>query len=206
MGFLKSYFTPAKVAEEKKSNNATLATPGLEMAMGPVSPSIRSGFPSRPASLYPEGDFRNSPRESMLDIKTDVMASYIQQQQLEKLWSTESPGEGVILKKEKGSYACCPPDLQHDRGGLFDAVVQMNVRVCSFHHLLLSMLITFAIGCPYSQHSSDQALLVKTQCRFRSTRQRSPSSGPSLHRLPPTMPETSLCCFHSRQSDVGRLG
>lgn len=134
MGFLKSYFTPAKVAEEKKAaNRASVGAqqPGLEMAMGPVSPSIRSGFnPSRPASLYPEGDFRNSPRESMLDIKTDVMASYIQQQQLEKLWSTESPGEGVILKKEKGSYACCPPDLQNDHAGLYDAIVQMNVRVC----------------------------------------------------------------------------
>ena len=130
MGFLKSYFTPAKVAEEKKANNAAAAqSGGLEMAMGPVSPSIRSGFPSRPVSLFPDGDFRNSPRESMLDIKTDVMASYIQQQQLERLWSTESPGEGVILKKEKGSYACCPPDLQNDQGGLYDAIVQMNVRV-----------------------------------------------------------------------------
>lgn len=134
MGFLKSYFTPAKVAEEKnaaKRASAGAQQPGVEMAMGPVSPSIRSGFnPSRPASLFPEGDFRNSPRESMVDIKTDVMASYIQQQQLEKLWSTESPGEGVVLKKEKGSYACCPPDLANDPAGLYDAIVQMNVRVC----------------------------------------------------------------------------
>lgn len=134
MGFLSSYFTPGKNVDEKKNKNASdkknsLAAPAMEMTNGPVSPSLRSGFPSRPASLYPEGDFRNSPRESMLDIKTDVMASWLQQQQLEKLWSTESPGEGVVLKKEKGSYSCCPPDLQGDRGGLFDSVVQMNVRV-----------------------------------------------------------------------------
>src|SRR3954470_16893561 len=67
-----------------------------------------TGDPSRPTSTYPEGDFRNGPRESVLDIKSDVMVSYLHQQQLEKMSANGAPGEGVILKKSKGNFTCFP--------------------------------------------------------------------------------------------------
>lgn len=131
MSFLKSYFAPGKQDPKKsaQNNQNKPVVPAMEMTNGPSSPSIHSNFPSRPASLYPDGDFRNSPRESILDIKTDVMASWLQQQQLEKLWSTELPGEGVVLKKARDAFACCPATLQNEQNGFFDNVAAMNVRV-----------------------------------------------------------------------------
>ncbi|PQE04687.1 glycosyltransferase family 2 protein [Rutstroemia sp. NJR-2017a BBW] len=78
--------------------------------------------------MYPDGDFRNGPRESVLDIKSDVMVSYLHQQQLEKMWASGAAGEGVILKKSKGNYTCFPTQLENDPGGLFEAVKKMNVK------------------------------------------------------------------------------
>ncbi|PQE05755.1 glycosyltransferase family 2 protein [Rutstroemia sp. NJR-2017a BVV2] len=90
--------------------------------------SAGTGDPSRPTSMYPDGDFRNGPRESVLDIKSDVMVSYLHQQQLEKMWASGAAGEGVILKKSKGNFTCFPTQLETDPGGLFEAVKLMNVK------------------------------------------------------------------------------
>jgi hypothetical protein len=86
---------------------------------------------SRPTSMYPDGDFRNGPRESVMDIKADVMVSYLHQQQLERMWANGAPGEGVILKKSKGNFTCFPTQLETDPGGLFEAVKAMNIKVCA---------------------------------------------------------------------------
>jgi len=65
----------------------------------------------------------------LIDIKTDVMCNWLHQQQLERMWSNTGIEEGVMLKKARDDYMCCPKDLQLNRGGFFDAVRILNVRV-----------------------------------------------------------------------------
>ncbi|KAI1363724.1 glycosyl transferase family group 2-domain-containing protein [Xylaria arbuscula] len=145
MSFLKSYFAPGKGQDggEKKGHDkkpapiteasvhhlsaggaAPLPTPNFSM---PGTPA-RSLMGSRPASLYPTGDFRNA-RESLLDVKSDVMCSWLYQQQLERQYATGIlPGEGVVLKKGRNNYACCPPQLRDMQNSLYDMAMELNVR------------------------------------------------------------------------------
>ena len=98
-------------------------------AMLHSQPSSDSLKTSQRASLYPAGDFRNSSMPDVNDMKTEIMCTYLHQQQLKKMWSHGGNGEGVLLKKSRDDYHCCPPDLQLQRGGIFDAVRGLNVRV-----------------------------------------------------------------------------
>ncbi|GAW17010.1 hypothetical protein ANO14919_064590 [Xylariales sp. No.14919] len=152
MSFLKSYFAPStsKDEEEKKKGHdkkksevnetslkhlsdggpAPAPTPNFSM---PGTPMLRTPMGSRPgstyrASLYPTGDFRNA-RESLIDVKADVMCSWLYQQQLERQYATGIlPGEGVVLKKGRNNYACCPPQLQDMKYSLYDMAMELNVR------------------------------------------------------------------------------
>ncbi|KAI0514471.1 glycosyl transferase family group 2-domain-containing protein [Xylaria bambusicola] len=144
MSFLKSYFAPGKDQNdgEKKKGPGKKPSPITEMTEtrleGPApapTPNFsmpgtpaRSLMGSRPASLYPTGDFRNA-RESLLDVKADVMCSWLYQQQLERQYATGIlPGEGVVLKKGRNNYACCPPQLRDMKYSLYDMAMELNVR------------------------------------------------------------------------------
>jgi|SRR5579871_429614 len=85
---------------------------------------------SRPSSLYPVGDFRNSPQEEINDIKCEVMVNWLHSQQEEKLWTSGDEEEGVVLKKSRGMYTCAPADLAEEQAGFFQAVQTLNVKVC----------------------------------------------------------------------------
>ncbi len=67
---------------------------------------------------------------SFLDVKCEVMAQWLHSKQEEKIWTSGEPGEGVLVKKSKGSYAFSPPELYEDGSGLYQAVAALNVRVC----------------------------------------------------------------------------
>ncbi|KAI3322452.1 glycosyl transferase family group 2-domain-containing protein [Xylariaceae sp. AK1471] len=149
MGFLKSYFAPGKSKDEgekghsKKPSEAVSETSLKRLGdAGRTAPAATPNFSipgaatpigSRPpssyrASLYPSGDFRNA-RESLLDVKADVMCSWLYQQQLERQYATGVlPGEGVVLKKGRNDYACCPPQLQDMKYSLYDMAMELNVR------------------------------------------------------------------------------
>lgn len=136
MDVLKGYFQPAFKKRPKKvaSGGKTSPTPSVELSVTPpqgsaISTPLRTPFVSRPSSIYPEGDFRNGPREIVLDIKADVMATWINQQQMERMWSTNLPGEGIVLKKARDNFTCAPMTLRNEVDGFFDQVVAMNVRV-----------------------------------------------------------------------------
>jgi hypothetical protein len=62
-------------------------------------------------------------------MKNEMMVEFVWQQQRRELWSTDRPGEGVVLKKARGEYVCAPRSLESERGGFFDAIRAMNVRV-----------------------------------------------------------------------------
>lgn len=160
MSFLKSYFAPGRGDGSEKKGSEVKRTPsqvheislkkltsGRAVASGvsnePVTGLVPGGvtprnpyeshpssvYSSRRTSLYPQGDFRNH-RESILDVKTDVMCSWLYQQQLERQYATGMlAGEGVVLKKGKNNYSCCPPQLQEMPFSLYQAAMELNVRV-----------------------------------------------------------------------------
>lgn len=96
---------------------------------GSATPGGATPWGSRPASIYPMGDFRNSQAESIHEIKCDVMVNWLYQQQMEKLWTAGGYDEGVVLKKGRSSYTCCPADITENSDGFFQAVENLNVKV-----------------------------------------------------------------------------
>ncbi|KAK4997645.1 hypothetical protein LTR66_002977 [Elasticomyces elasticus] len=119
MGF-KDYFAPGKA----KKNKTELP---VEMA-DPYSATRGTPLGSRPASIYPNGDFRNATLGDINEIKCDVMVNWLYSQQMELLWTAGDHDEGVVLKKGRGAYTCCPSDLIDEHAGFFDAVQALNVR------------------------------------------------------------------------------
>ena len=147
MGLL-SYVKPkSKKAAEPELANAEELTEKAPVS-GTITPGLRFGTPgagtpgfatpgnngtpwgSRPASLYPVGDFRNSQADDINEIKCDVMTNWLYQQQMERLWTAGGHDEGVVLKKNRSAYSSCPADLVDEPYGFFKAVETLNVRVC----------------------------------------------------------------------------
>ena len=133
MKSFKSYFHPVAKKDGKESKTSGGTEMNSSHLVEPTPAYSGTGTPrysgSRPASIYPQGDFRNSTMDDIIEIKADVMVNWLHQQQLERMWSCEEPGEGVILKKSRDAFTSCPYELQAVRDDLFDAVRRLNVRV-----------------------------------------------------------------------------
>ena len=140
------YFTPGGTSKRNSRRNSK--SPGNSQLPEPEKPSELSPpvspwqsqfntdgspggskFNSRPTSLYPAGDFRNSTIEEINDIKCEVMVNWLHSQQEEKLWTAGEDEEGVVLKKSRGMYTCSPADLADEPAGFFQAVQALNVKV-----------------------------------------------------------------------------
>lgn len=68
--------------------------------------------------------------EEMSDTRCEIMVSWLHQQQIERTWfDSRANDEGVVLKKSKGEYACCPENLADEPEGFCKAVELLNVRV-----------------------------------------------------------------------------
>lgn len=132
LGYLKPKDKNGQAPVEKKVEN------GEEMmeSKPETSQSSISGTPgnqtpgswSRPASIYPN-DYRQSQSEDINEIKADVMVNWLYQQQMERLWTAGGADEGVVLKKSRGQYTCCPADILEEPYGLYKAIETLNVRV-----------------------------------------------------------------------------
>jgi len=135
---LKSYLQPgkakkAKAVEEKHNaptmvNDPTLLAPSFPPTPG-FSGMSTPGFGSRPGSVF-NGEVGRGAIE-MNDMKCDVMANYLHQQQQERMWTAEAEDEGVVLKKSRGQYTCCPSDLADNPYGFAKAIEMLNVKVRS---------------------------------------------------------------------------
>ena len=79
--------------------------------------------------LYPQGDFRNISMPDLKGLKTDMMCNWLHHQQMERMWTTNSVEEGVMLKKAKDVYKCAPEDLSSRPDGVYAAVRRLNVKV-----------------------------------------------------------------------------
>ena len=123
----------------KKKGADVELTEKAEDTTQPITPFMPAA-PRWPGSLasYP-GSFADVTQESVTegsagnyeDVKCDVMAQWLHSKQEEKIWTRGEPGEGVLVKKSKGSYAFSPAELFEDGTGLYQAVAALNVRVCS---------------------------------------------------------------------------
>ncbi|KAF2154980.1 hypothetical protein K461DRAFT_105444 [Myriangium duriaei CBS 260.36] len=91
-----------------------------------VAPSIAESRPD--SQLFPSGDFRNNGADELRDIRCDVMVNWLYQQQMEMLWTAGAADEGVVLKKARGNYTCCPPDIMDEPFGFFKSIEMLNVR------------------------------------------------------------------------------
>jgi hypothetical protein len=67
--------------------------------------------------------------DAVRDVKAEILANWLHTKQEERVWTFGEAGEGVFMKKSKGSYSCAPYALQHDGTGLYQAVTELNVRV-----------------------------------------------------------------------------
>ncbi|KAJ4298359.1 hypothetical protein N0V88_003388 [Collariella sp. IMI 366227] len=74
-------------------------------------PTPRYG--SRPQSISGRSVRSNGSSMFLDDIKHEVMVNYLYQQQCSHLWVSDGSGEieGVLLRKSRGQYMACPPQL-----------------------------------------------------------------------------------------------
>jgi hypothetical protein len=147
--FFKSYLKPKAAAKNQNSSPDAATSAAVDMAqLRTVTSQTGSGFGphnwaphqgyastasdgvSQPSSLYPEGDFRNNDPDAIRNIKCEVMVNWLHSKQEENIWTTGEMGEGVVLKKSKGRYVCCPGELQHDTSNFYQSIATLNVRVC----------------------------------------------------------------------------
>ncbi|MCJ1373764.1 hypothetical protein MMC20_004993 [Loxospora ochrophaea] len=151
MKSLKTYFHPPekkdgtttpKSAAGRVGSTTVPATPAYT-GSGAATPVFSGSRPaSRPASLYPTGDFRNSTMDDINEIKADVMANWLHQQQMELMWTSGGISEGVVLKKGRDAYSACPTELSSNRGDFYDAVAKLNVKVCLTVHVAMVVRTT----------------------------------------------------------------
>ena len=111
----------------------------------PLAPKPKSGDES-PASFTPmqlgpssahssgsSGSINDSnsttSSDAVRDVKAEILANWLHTKQEERVWTFGAAGEGVFMKKSKGSYSCAPYALQTDGTGLYEAVTELNVRV-----------------------------------------------------------------------------
>ena len=88
-----------------------------------------SRAPSLRHSFLPAGDARNHDSDTINEIRNDMMVNWLYEQQLRKqLASGMDPYEGVVLKKARGNFTCCPPQMAAIPDSLYAVVSLMNVR------------------------------------------------------------------------------
>jgi len=164
MSFIKGYFAPVKAAKDQERRQSVMLEKRKTMMLedkrktlmfsdfnekDAISEESDSDLPKirAPAALvtsflYPTGDFRNNAKEDLLDIKCDVMVNWLYQQQMEMLWAAGSPDEGVVLKKTRGQYTCCPADIMDEPMGFYKNIEMLNVRVGTLYPRALTTLLT----------------------------------------------------------------
>ncbi|KAM7189951.1 putative glycosyltransferase [Rhypophila sp. PSN 637] len=120
---------PAKPQHQPGASSLSEKPPSLasgqnDLELQPPTPR----YNSRPQSI--SGRSTKSAGSSMFldDIKHEVMVNYLYQQQCSHLWVSDGSGEieGVLLRKTRGQYMACPPQLGNSPFAL--ACAALNVQ------------------------------------------------------------------------------
>lgn len=136
---------------EKRSASASASASmaGNDMELQPPTPKFQSRPQtlSRPQSI--SGRSTRSTGSSMFidDIKHEVMVNYLYQQQCSQLWVSDGSGEveGVLLRKARGHYMACPPELGSSSFAM--ACAALNVQVRERAHNVLQNYVSLVHVC-----------------------------------------------------------
>jgi hypothetical protein len=143
MGFT-GYFKAKKPEEKKQTSSGTVVTTSHTTHTTTIETSDANSVPLNPLDgldlQVPTPHFGSS-RNSvsgrsqtssvfMDDIKHEVMVNYLYQQQCSHLWVSDGSGEveGVLLRKVRGQYMACPPQLADSPFAA--AATALNLPVC----------------------------------------------------------------------------
>ena len=90
------------------------------------------------------------------DIKHEVMVNYLYQQQCSQLWVGDNSGEieGVLLRKSRGQYMACPPQLGQSPFAI--ACTALNVQVRLRFPAPTNTMLIFCLVCDDGQLSCHQ--------------------------------------------------
>lgn len=123
---------PAK-KQQSQPTESTLSEKPPSLASGQDALELQPPTPrynSRPQSI--SGRSTKSAGSSMFldDIKHEVMVNYLYQQQCSHLWVSDGSGEieGVLLRKTRGQYMACPPQLGNSPFAMACAALNVQVR------------------------------------------------------------------------------
>jgi hypothetical protein len=106
------------------SQNATSA----EQTTSPAATHLSNVDSNNVAPASPDQQPRSIESGVVRDLQCEVKANELLAFAEGKMWIEGRPGQGVFVKKHKGSYAYSP--VGNDNTGLHEAVVSLNVRVC----------------------------------------------------------------------------
>jgi hypothetical protein len=123
------------------------------------------------------------------------MVNWLHQRQQEKVWTSGTPGEGIVLKKARDNFTCAPENLKI-QSNFFDSVVAMNVKVCLTVSRSLYLLIDLGTVCHDRKYTNYQNLPFPPHRELRTSKRWTPSASPTFDGTPATMPETSFRSFH----------
>ena len=133
----KSYLPPGSPDWEKKKRKSVRNSKMSDLSQPTPSFKGFSDYERAPdtASLRsfnshknPFGDGRSISTNEMAAIRADVTANWLHTKQQRLAWTTNLPGEGVVIKALRDSWTSSPPELSTVRGGFFDAVTRLNVK------------------------------------------------------------------------------
>lgn len=122
MGFLSTFKSGTLNVTNVKTDKQPLSIPGTS-SPNPYTPRSGSPWTSRPGSMIGTQSLSNGLAN---DIRCEMMVNWLFQQQMQNIWTTGEPDEGVILKKSPGYYSCCPSDIKD--GPFLNAVQYLNTR------------------------------------------------------------------------------
>ena len=114
--------SPSNASAGSRSRPASFTPLQLGGINSSSSSSIADSDPTHDSSA-------SSGTDPVRDVKAEILANWLHTKQEERVWTFGGAGEGVFMKKTKGSYACAPHGVQNDGTGLYQAVTELNVRV-----------------------------------------------------------------------------
>ncbi|PSN72380.1 hypothetical protein BS50DRAFT_597684 [Corynespora cassiicola Philippines] len=88
------------------------------------------------------------------------MVNWLHTKQEERLWTSGEPGEGVVLKRGKGQYVCCPGDLMEDNSLFFEMVAELNVRAAMTVNTRVIKILLSRTDMPWVQINDGLRLQV----------------------------------------------
>jgi hypothetical protein len=115
---------PSSASVTSRSRPASFTPLQLGGINSPSSSSIADSEPTHDSTV--------SGTDAVRDVKAEILSNWLHTKQEERVWTFGGPGEGVFMKRAKGSYACAPQGVQNDGTGLYQAVTELNVRVSKY--------------------------------------------------------------------------